>query len=186
MPPRCQLAARDFAFLQELLAKSSPGRDEAFLRLLRRKLATAIVMFPADIDERVAAIGSRIGFTANAGVPQSCTLVGDDRGEAGQGTSGKILPVTTRWGLALLGLAVDETITVEDPSGSFARLRLERVEQPRQDPVLASDGEDRGASAGEKRDSGATVLDFAGRAASPRKAPARSPFDPDDPGPSAA
>src|SRR3546814_8533363 len=72
-PPRCQLAARDFAFLQELLAKSSPSRDEAFLRLLRRKLETAIVMFPADIDERVAAIGSRIGFTANAGVPKSCT-----------------------------------------------------------------------------------------------------------------
>src|SRR3546814_9659393 len=101
--------------------------------------------------------------SANAGVPQSCTLVGDDMGGAGQGTSGKILPVTTRWGLALLGLAVDETITVEDPSGSFARLRLERVEQPRQDPVLASAGEDRGASAGQQSDSGATVPDFAGR-----------------------
>src|SRR3546814_8186290 len=97
-------------------------------------------MFPADIDERVAAIGSRIGFTANAGVPQSCTLVGDDMGGAGQGTSGKILPVTTRWGLALLGLAFDETLTVEYPSGRFARLRLERVVQPRQAPALASPG----------------------------------------------
>src|SRR3546814_10390024 len=126
-PPRCQLAARDFAFLQELLAKSSSSRDEAFLRLLRRKLETAIVMFPADIDERVAAIGSRIGFTANAGVPHSCTLVGDDMGGAGQGTSGKILPVTTRWGPALLRLAVDETLTLEDTSGSFARTPPQQI-----------------------------------------------------------
>src|SRR3546814_13276235 len=102
-PPRCQLAARDFAFLQELLAKSSPSRDEAFLRLLRRKLETAIVMFPADIDERVAAIGSRIGFTANAGVPQRCPLVGYDRGGAGQGTTGNDLTVTPPLGPAPRG-----------------------------------------------------------------------------------
>src|SRR3546814_13485946 len=125
-PPRCQLAARDFAFLQELLAKSSSSRDEAFLRLLRRKLETAIVMFPADIDERVAAIGSRIGFTANAGVPQSCTLVGDDRGGAGHGTSGKILPVTTRWGRAHLGVAVDAPRPADDPSSTLARRTPER------------------------------------------------------------
>jgi hypothetical protein len=41
----------------------------------------------------------------------------------------------------------------EDPSGTFARLRLERVENPAR------------TSGGAKQGSGATVLDFAGRAA---------------------
>jgi hypothetical protein len=50
----------------------------------------------------------------------------------------------------------------EDPSGTFARLRLERVENPAR------------TSAGAKQGSGATVLDFAGRAARARGGALRS------------
>ena len=50
----------------------------------------------------------------------------------------------------------------EDPSGTFARLRLERVENPAR------------TSAGAKQGSGATVLDFAGRAARARGGAVRS------------
>src|SRR3546814_12079769 len=80
----------------------------SYLRLLRSKLSTAIVMFPGDIDPWVAAVGSRLEFTANAGIPQN-RILGDevrdnDRDEAAE----RVLPVTTRWGLALLGLAAGE------------------------------------------------------------------------------
>lgn len=176
--PRCRLTARDFAHLQELLEQTDPRRDEAYLRLLRSKLSTAIVMFPSDIDPWVAAIGSRIEFTANAGVPQNRILAGED-GNNGRGDpAGRILPVTARWGLALLGLAANETIAVEDGGGTVVRLRLTKVE-PLEEPA--------GANAGGKRDSGAAVVDFAPRAATPRQPLLRRSVDPDnDPGPSAA
>src|SRR3546814_17610144 len=79
-------------------------------------------MFPGDIDPWVAAVGSRLEFTANAGIPQN-RILGDevrdnDRDEAAE----RVLPVTTRWGLALLGLAAGETIAVED-AGTAARQR---------------------------------------------------------------
>jgi hypothetical protein len=62
----------------------------------------------------------------------------------------------------------------DDPGGTFAWLRLERAENPAR------------TSAGAKQGSGATVLDFAGRAARPREAVPCDPFDPgNDPGPSA-
>ena len=61
-----------------------------------------------------------------------------------------------------------------DPSGSFGRPQLKRVENPTC------------TSAGGKQGGGATVLDFAGRAARPREAVLCYPFDPDnDSGPSA-
>src|SRR3546814_16521853 len=78
-------------------------------------------MFPGDIDPWVAAVGSRLEFTANAGIPQN-RILGDevrdnDRDEAAE----RVLPVTTRWGLALLGLAAGETIADED-EGTAGRL----------------------------------------------------------------
>src|SRR3546814_6325327 len=73
-------------------------------------------------SDLVAAVGSRLEFTANAGIPQN-RILGDevrdnDRDEAAE----RVLPVTTRWGLALLGLAAGETIAVED-AGTAARQR---------------------------------------------------------------
>src|SRR3546814_4494476 len=99
-----------------------------------------LVMFPGDIDPWVAAVGSRLEFTANAGIPQN-RILGDevrdnDRDEAAE----RVLPVTTRWGLALLGLAAGETIAVED-AGTAVRLRLTGVE-PLQRPADASRSEE--------------------------------------------
>src|SRR3546814_12209821 len=95
-------------------------------------------MFPGDIDPWVAAVGSRLEFTANAGIPQN-SILGDevrdnDRDEAAE----RVLPVTTRWGLALLGLAAGETIAVED-EGTAVRLRMTGVE-PTHRPADASAG----------------------------------------------
>lgn len=178
--PRCHLTARDYTRLQKLLGQPDSRRDEAYLRLLRSKLDTAIVMFPGDIDPWVAAIGSRVKFTANAGLPQSCILVDDERGGRSGPESG-ILPVTTHWGLALLGLVAGQTIRIEDPGGGPVRLRLEKVTVLPRRPA----GEERAAAGG--RRSGATVLAFARPAASPQGAHWLAPADPDDdPGPSAA
>lgn len=177
--PRCRLTPKDYAVLKDLLDKEARCRDEVFLRQLRRKLATAIVLFPGDVDHRVAAIGSRVHFTANGGVPQSRVLVGDDQDAARADAEARVLPVSSRWGLALLGLAAGETVSVQDPSGSDLRLRLERVEAVSEGPA--------GAHSGERRNGGATVLEFSRCTARPRAAASWTPLDPDDdPGPSAA
>lgn len=165
--PRCHLTPRDFAFLEELLEKDAANRDESFLRLLRRKLAAAIILFPDDIDEAVAATDKWVEFTVNDGAPKACVLVRDARSAAAHDRNARPLPITARWGLALLGLAAGETIEVEQASGAVARLSLLQVK-----PSAPS--------------AGATVLEFSRRAA-PRRAMPYGPVNPDnDPGPSAA
>ena len=176
--PRCYLTPRDFAFLEEILEKDAAKRDESFLRLLRRKLSAASILFPEDIGETVATTDRWVEFTVNEGATKACVLVRDVRSAAAHDPRHRALPVTARWGLALLGLSAGETIDVEQASGAVARLRLVRVEPC---PPTA------GARGGEKQGAGATVLDFARRTTPPRKAARCRPVNPDnDPGPSAA
>ncbi|MGE5765947.1 MAG: hypothetical protein ACM35H_02105 [Bacteroidota bacterium] len=165
--PRCHLTPKDFAFLEEMLEKDAANRDESFLRLLRRKLAAAIVLFPDDIGETVAASDSWVEFTVNEGTPKACVLVRDARSATAHERNARPLPISARWGLALLGLAAGETIEVEQASGAVARLQLLQVK-----PFAPS--------------AGAKVLAFSRRAA-PRRAMSYGPVNPDnDPGPSAA
>ncbi|HMA16728.1 MAG TPA: hypothetical protein VKP12_18200 [Kiloniellaceae bacterium] len=160
--PRCHLTPKDFAFLEEMLEKDAANRDESFLRLLRRKLAAAIVLFPDDIGETVAASDSWVEFTVNEGTPKACVLVRDARSATAHERNARPLPISARWGLALLGLAAGETIEVEQASGAVARLQLLQVK-----PSAPS--------------AGAKVLAFS------RRAMSYGPVNPDnDPGPSAA
>lgn len=174
---RCHLTPKDFAFLEEMLEKDTQNRDESFLRLLRRKLSAATILFPDDIGETVAATGKWVEFTVNDGAPKACVLVRDAYAAAAHDQRWRPLPVTARWGLALLGLAAGDTIEVEQASGAIARLRLLQVKSS---PPAAA------ARSGEEQRGGATVLNFA-RRATPRKVAPYRPVNPDnDPGPSAA
>ena len=119
---KCHLTTKDLHTLEDLLERSG-ARDEAFLRLLRRKLSTAVVVFPEDVDPRIATVNSCVDFTVDGVRSDDHILVpGEERV-----VSGTPLPITTLHGLALLGLMEDEAIVVERPDGRREEIRLDRV-----------------------------------------------------------
>jgi regulator of nucleoside diphosphate kinase len=121
-PQLCQLTIKDHSILETLLERSAI-HDEAYLRLLRRKLSAAKVVFPDAIARAVATINSRVDFTVDDGPADNRILIhGEDHV-----FPGLTLAVTTLRGLALLGLTAGETITVRRGDGAEESIRLDRV-----------------------------------------------------------
>ncbi len=116
---RCQVSARDFTILEVILERTSL-HDEAFRRLLRRKLSMATVVFHEDVDPQVATINSQVEYSVDGGPPDTRILVHGDA----RVLPGRTLPVTTLHGLALVGLRVDDTIVIERADGISEEVRL--------------------------------------------------------------
>lgn len=164
--PSCYLTMKDFAVLESLV--ESDISDFAFLRLLRRKLTSATIVFEDDLDDAVAAIGRRVEFQIDGAVIDSCILSNDE----GAAQSRLKLPITTMRGLALLGLCAGTSITIERADGGGERLHLSKVYR----------GPARRAAAHEVRTS---VVALDGSTQRSRAVPI-DPDDDDDPGPQAA
>jgi len=181
--PCCHLTAKDFSIL-EVILQSGVNTDEAFLRLLRRKLSTATVVFQDDIDADIATVNSLVDYTVGRRTSDSRILTygGEDA------FTGMTLPITTLHGLALLGLTAGDGIVIESTDGTREEIRLNRVSfQPEADRRERSLQR---AAAGAGADPGApsTVVTFAGAHKSRQKTSTEEPVDPDDddPGPRAA
>lgn len=119
---RCHLTMKDYTILEVMLARDK-GHSEAITDLLRRKLATAKVVFQDEISPRVATINSRIDYRIDGGQVESRVL---SHGEV-EPAPGITLPVSTLRGLALLGQAEGEPITVHRSDGETEVLTIERV-----------------------------------------------------------
>jgi len=123
--PLCQLTALDMSVLEgmmdRLAAQAQTETDMA--RLLRRKLAAARMRFRDDIDPRIATINSRIQFRVGSGNLETCVLT--HGGE--NALPGTALPVSTLFGLALLGLMEGESIAVDGADGKRDVLHVVRV-----------------------------------------------------------
>ena len=159
--PQCQLTAKDFNYLQSLLASKDFG--EPFLQLLRCKLGNANLLLDHTIDHRIATIDSRVAFTVGGGFTEERVLTRDEKGA----TVNHALPVTTLRGLALLGLKEDDVFSLRKPDGIIEPIRLLKV--PYQ-PEAAKRGNATGA-----------VVQF-----EPRWKKSLGAVTNDDPGPSAA
>ncbi len=163
----CQLTAKDFTYLQSLLA--SKGDEQAYLALLREKLGSATLLLDHTIDHRIATIESRVTFTLDGERREEAVLTRDGQTAA----HGSTLSITTLRGLALLGLKEGEAFALRTPDGATERLRLIKVVyQPE--------------SAG--RTSDTTVVAFQPRWMQSVAGPVTRRSDPfnDDPGPGAA
>jgi regulator of nucleoside diphosphate kinase len=165
----CHLTAKDSTYLQSLLTSKDQG--EAYLDLLRRKLADATVVLDHAIDPRIATLDSRVAFSVGGGFTEDRVLT---RGEPGA-ADGLALPVTTLRGLALLGLKENDVFSLRKANGVIEPIRLIRVayqpEAARRDAPGAS-----------------SVVQFQPRwrkSLSARESAAFDPLD-DDPGPGAA
>lgn len=163
-PTDCQLTIKDVSLLEAMLQRHDDD-DGPFIRLLRRKLATATVVFPDAVDPRAATLNSRIEISVDGGPFESRILAygGEDA------YPGRALPITTLRGLALLGLTAPARIACERPDGAAEQIQLSRVlHQPE--------------AAKRSRIMQPSVIAFGARRRAPRL------HDPagDDPGPQAA
>jgi len=179
----CFLSTKDFTALEALLEHEA-YREDAFLRLLRDKLATATVVLQEDMGPDIATLDSRIDYVIDGRQSDSRILVlGRENA-----LSRFALPITTLRGLALLGLLAGDTVTVARPEGGVEELYLERVafqpEADRKERLRDRPGaraEQNGALAG------GSVIAFPGwRKPAPAAAGDGPSPDDDDPGPRAA
>jgi regulator of nucleoside diphosphate kinase len=164
--PQCRVTAKDFTILGNMITRMPPY-DDRLLRLLRRKLSTAIVVLPEDVAPDVATLNSRVEYRIDGGRTEACVLVHG----AGDASLGLALPISTLRGLALLGLSAGDSVAIERPDGRVETVSLETVAyQPE--------------SAG--RD-GATLVNLRQYATSrARRANVDTGFEDDDHGPPAA
>jgi regulator of nucleoside diphosphate kinase len=172
--PRCCITAKDFTILGNMI-KRSPPYDDRLLRLLRRKLSTAIVVLPEDVAPDVATINSRVEYRIDGGRTEACILVHDE----GNGSIGLALPISTLQGLALLGLSAGGSVSIERPDGRVQTVSLETVayqpESARRDALVQS------------LENGATLVNLRQYATSRARGANRSAgFEDDDGGPPAA
>lgn len=173
--PRCCVTTKDFTILENMIRRTPPY-SEGILRLLRRKLATATIVLPEDVAPRVATLNSRVEYRIDGGRTECCVLVhGEDNA-----SRGLTLPISTLRGLALLGLATGDSVSIERPDGRIETVFLETVayqpEDARRSGLIHSPGPH-----------GATVVNLRQHAKSRAgSANSNAGFEDDDRGPPAA
>lgn len=116
------LTTKDFTILEVMLERTI-GRDETIRAILQRKIARATVMFRDDIAADVATLNSRVAYRVDDGPQETRIIAHDDM----RGLVGSILPITNPRGLALLGLAEGQSMTIARPGGGRETLTLQRV-----------------------------------------------------------
>ncbi|MGB3876232.1 hypothetical protein [Shinella zoogloeoides] len=116
------LTARDGYVLEKLLHDRPPLTDEWF-RLLKRKLSLGRLPLDAPLPAGLATVDARITFRCASGLTDSRTLCLPRVYAPGSA----FLPITTFYGLALLGLREGETIHFDRPEERRDWLVLEKV-----------------------------------------------------------
>ena len=177
----CQLTTKDYTIL-EVMRDRYQGRDPTMSAILQRKVSLALVMFRDDIPPNVVTLSSRVAYRVNDGPAETRIVAHDDM----RGLAGMLLPITNPRGLALLGLAEGQSMTISNPDGKLDTLTVQEVvyqpEAARRERLRLADGN-------EPRP-GTPILRLVHRADGPDKsakkvmAAVESGFD--DPGPSAA
>ena len=121
----CILTTKDFTILEVMLDRCQDPADPIG-RLLRRKIEAATVVFRDDIPPTVATLSSRVTYRVNGREPDS-RIISPDRMSS---PIGLYLPVTTRLGLALLGLTEGQTFAFDGQEGEESVLLESVLYQP--------------------------------------------------------
>lgn len=179
----CQLTTKDFTILEVMLERCL-GQDDPLRELLRRKLDNATVMFRDDIPANVVTLSSRVAYRVDDGPAETRIVAHDEM----RGMVGSVLPISNPRGLALMGLAEGQTITIRRADGTAEKITVQEVVyQPE-----AAKREAEGLRSGGRPRKGGPILRLVHRSDDLPPRPIRvmpmPPFDggPDDPGPSAA
>jgi len=116
------LVARD-AYVLEKMARDRPPLTQEWKALLDRKLVAARLPAQSAVPSDLAMIDARVTFHCASGLTDTRTLCLPGTYVPG----GAFLPITTFYGLALLGLREGEMIAFARPEGRRDWLALERV-----------------------------------------------------------
>lgn len=108
----CILTTKDFTILEVMLDRCA-DRQDPMARLLRRKIDTATVVFRDDVPPTVATLSSRVTYRVNDREADSRILSHDRMSTP----VGLFLPITTRLGLALLGLSEGQQYSLATADG---------------------------------------------------------------------
>ncbi|WP_269931480.1 nucleoside-diphosphate kinase [Aminobacter sp. HY435] len=118
----CQLTTKDFAIVRTMLDRLA-WSGGPLVALLRRKLATAQVVFSNEADPDVVTLNSRVVFSVDGGAPHTRVVTQG----AVDGMVGQTIPITVPRGLALLGLRKGQSISVEGGRGATETVRVDNI-----------------------------------------------------------
>lgn len=118
----CQLTTKDYTIL-EVMRERRPALGDALSAILQRKISSAVAMFREDIPANVVTLSSRVAYRVNDG-PAETRIVAHDHM---RGLVGMLLPITNPRGLALLGLAEGQSISIPTADGSLETLTVHEV-----------------------------------------------------------
>ncbi|PDT51237.1 MULTISPECIES: GreA/GreB family elongation factor [Sinorhizobium] len=119
---QCYLTSNDHAVLREILDQTTS--DNAYRRLLRRKLVQAEICSPRNVPDDVVTINSRVTFCVDAGVPRTANVV---RNES-QNFPKYTVSVESPLGLGLLGLRAGRVIAVETEKDGLQKINVIRID----------------------------------------------------------
>jgi transcription elongation GreA/GreB family factor len=117
----CQLTTKDYTIL-EVMQERHP-RGDALSVILQRKISSAVVMFREDIPATVVTLSSRVAYRVNDGPAETRIVAHDEM----RGLVGMLLPITNPRGLALLGLAEGQSISIPTAGGGLETLTVHEV-----------------------------------------------------------
>ncbi|WP_404924799.1 nucleoside-diphosphate kinase [Mesorhizobium sp. ORM16] len=117
----CQLTTKDFTIL-EVMQERHP-RGDALSVVLQRKISSAIVMFREDIPPTVVTLSTRVTYRVNDGPAETRIVAHDEM----RGLVGMLLPITNPRGLALLGLAEGQSMSIPTAQGGHETLAVHEV-----------------------------------------------------------
>ncbi|MER9645906.1 nucleoside-diphosphate kinase [Mesorhizobium sp. M0199] len=118
----CQLTTKDYAIL-EVMRERHPSRGEILSAILDRKISSAVVMFRDDVPGTVVTLSSRVAYRVNDGPAETRIVAHDEM----RGLVGMLLPITNPRGLALLGLAEGESMSIPTADGGLETLSVHEV-----------------------------------------------------------
>jgi regulator of nucleoside diphosphate kinase len=116
------LTTRDGYVLEKML-RDWPPLTQEWLALLKRKLASGCLPAQGRIPADLAMIDARVSFRCASGLTDTRTLCLP--GTYAPGSA--FLPITTFYGLALLGLREGQAMTFDRPEGRRDWIVLEKV-----------------------------------------------------------
>lgn len=118
----CILTTKDFTIL-EVMRDRRRGHEDPLAPILKRKLEAATIVFREDVPETVATLSSRVTYSVDGRTPDTRVISHDHLSMP----MGMFLPITTRRGLALLGLSEGEEFVLQDGAGRQERILLQKV-----------------------------------------------------------
>jgi regulator of nucleoside diphosphate kinase len=118
----CQLTTKDFTILEVMLERCL-GRDDPMREILRRKLEGATVVFRDDVAPTVVTLSSRVSYRVDDGPAETRIVAHDEM----RGMVGSVMSITNPRGLALIGLAEGQSMTIRRADGADEKLTVQEV-----------------------------------------------------------